>query len=93
MNGRSVATAGIAYTWPVWALVDGQARVSVGNAFGEHLEGFAPAKLRLSADVGLTTISMRTAGLQLIVGAGTETFEQGARITSVRFAIGSRRGF
>ena len=93
MNGRSVATAGVAYTWPVWALVDGQARVSIGNAFGEHLSGFSPAKLRLSADLGLTTVSARTEGLQLIVGIGTETFEQGARITSVRVAIGSRRGF
>jgi hypothetical protein len=93
MNGRSVVTGGVAYTWPVWTWLDGQVRVSLGNAFGEHLSGFAFEKLRLSVDVGVTTVFARDTGLQLIVGAGTETFEQGARITSVRLSIGTRRGF
>jgi hypothetical protein len=93
MNGRSVATAGIAYTWPVWTLLDAQLRVAVGNAFDAHLTGLAPKKLRLSADLGVTTIFARETGLQLLVGVGTETFEQGGNITSVRVAIGSRKGF
>jgi len=93
MNGRSTVTGGVAYTWPVWTWLDGQARLAVGNAFDEHFDGFAMTKLRLSADIGVTTISARTSGLELLVGAGTETFEQGGRITSVRIAIGTRRGF
>jgi hypothetical protein len=92
MNGRSVITGGVAYTWPVWTWLDGQARVSVGNAFDEHLEGFSPDKLRLSADIGLASNSARNDGIELVIGAGTETFEQGGRITSVRIAIGTRRG-
>jgi hypothetical protein len=92
MNGRSVATAGVAYTWPVWVWLDGQIRVSAGNAFGDHFDGFAPRELRLSADVGLTSIDARDHGFELLVGAGTETFEQGARITSFRIAIGTRMG-
>jgi hypothetical protein len=93
MNGRSVVTSGVAYTWPVWTWLDGQARIAVGNAFDDHFDGFAASKLRLSADIGVTTISARTNGIQILVGAGTETFEQGGRITSVRIAIGTRRGF
>ena len=93
MNGRSTATGGVAYTWPVWTWLDGQLRLSAGNAFGQHLSGFAPAKLRLSADLGMASNFARDAGLQLLLGVGTETFEQGGRITSVRLALGSRRGF
>jgi hypothetical protein len=93
MNGRSAIAGGVAYTWPVWTWLDGQLRMSTGNAFGEHLSGFAARKLRLSADVGVTTIGARDAAVQLLVGAGTETFEQGTRITSLRVVLGSKRGF
>jgi hypothetical protein len=93
MNGRSVVTGGAAYTWPVWTWLDGQARVAVGNAFDEHFDGFAPDKLRLSADIGITTTAGHAAAIQLIIGVGTETFEQGGRITSVRAALGTRAGF
>jgi hypothetical protein len=93
MNGRSVVTGGLAYTWPVWTLLDAQLRFSVGNAFGEHLSGFTPGKLRMSADVGIVTIYARDERLQLLFGLGTETFEQGAGVTSVRLSLGTRRGF
>jgi hypothetical protein len=92
MNGRSVATAGVAYSWPVWVWLDGQIHLAVGNAFDEHFDGFAARKLRLSADIGITSIGARDHAFQLLVGAGTETFEQGTRITSVRVAIGTRVG-
>jgi hypothetical protein len=91
MTGPSTWTAGVAYTWPVWVWLDGQARVSVGNAFGDNLDGFELRKLRLSADVGVTSIG-REHGLEVLVGVGTETFEQGTNITSVRVAIGTRQG-
>jgi hypothetical protein len=93
MNGRSVATAGAAYTWPVWPWLDGQARLSVGNAFDARFGGFSPDKLRLSADIGVTTTAGHNAGIELLIGVGTETFEQGGSITSVRAAIGTRAGF
>jgi hypothetical protein len=93
MNGRSVITSGVAYTWPVWTWLDGQARLSVGNAFDDHFDGFAASKLRLSADVGITATKAHADGLQLLIGVGTETFEQGGRITSVRVSLGSRSGF
>jgi hypothetical protein len=93
MTGQSTAAAQIGYTWPVWIAIDGQTRFAVGNAFGEHLAGLGPSKLRMSWDIGLTTNKVRDQGLELLVGLGSETFEQGAHVTSVRVTVGSRQGF
>lgn len=93
MTGPSTAVGELAYTWPAWLWLDAQTRLAVGNAFGERLDGFAPGKLRMSADFGFTTSTAHEQGFELVLGVGTETFEQGAHVTSVRVAIGSRRGF
>jgi len=93
MIGRSTAAAQLGYTWPVWLWLDGQARVSVGNAFDAHLRGFDPAKLRLSADLGITMSRRYDLAFEVLAGIGTETFEQGGGITSVRVTVGSRRAF
>jgi hypothetical protein len=90
ITGRSAAAAQLAYTWPVWPGVDARTRVSVGNAFGDHLDGLAPRKLRLSGDVGITA-GRRGRGLEILFGVGTETFEQGSDVTSVRVMLGSQR--
>jgi hypothetical protein len=93
LTGRSTAAAQLAYRWPVWLGLDARTRLALGNAFGDHLTGLAPRALRLSGDVGLTTGSDRDRdpGFELLLGVGTETFEQGGHVTSVRIAIGSRR--
>ena len=93
MTGPSTAVGEVAYTWPAWLWLDAQTRLAVGNAFGNRLDGFAPGKLRMSADFGFTTSTAHEQGFELVLGVGTETFEQGAHVTSVRVAIGSRRGF
>ncbi len=93
MNGRSTFATQIAYTWPIWTELDGELRFSAGNAFGTHLDGLTTRKFRLSGDVGMRTAGFRDAGLEVLFGLGTETIEDGAGITSVRVAIGSRRGF
>jgi hypothetical protein len=77
----------------VWLGLDAQTRFTVGNAFGEHLDGLAPRKLRMSGDLGFTTSAAHDQGFEILVGLGSETFEQGAQITSVRVTVGSRRGF
>lgn len=92
MVGRSTISAELAYTWPVAFMLDGNARLAVGNAFGRRLDGFALDELRLSADVGVTTIGARDSGFELIFGVGTAPLGGGTEIDSVRFAIGSRRG-
>ena len=93
LRGRSTAVAQLGYTWPIWIGVDGQTRASLGNAFGQHLDGLVPSKLRWSWDIGLMTNSERDQGFEVRFGLGSETIEQGAGITSVRVAIGSRQGF
>lgn len=93
MTGRSTAAAQLAYSWPVWLGLDAQTRFTVGNAFGDHLGGLSPAKLRMSGDVGFATSTAYDQGFEILLGVGSETFEQGASITSLRVAIGSRRGF
>jgi len=93
MTGRSTAAAQLGYRWPVWLGLDGQTRVTFGNAYGEHLQGLGPSKLRLSWDIGVTTSAVRDQGFEILFGLGTETFDQGAGITSVRVAFGSRQGF
>jgi hypothetical protein len=93
MTGRSTAAAQLAYSWPVYLGIDAQTRFTVGNAFGEHLDGLAPKKLRMSGDIGLTTSTAHDQGFEVLFGLGTERFEQGASITSVRVTFGSRQGF
>lgn len=93
MLGRSTIAAELGYTWPVAFMLDGKARVAVGNAFGPHLQGFDTEKLRLSADVGITTIGERDSGFELILGVGTSPFDRDDfGIDTVRIAVGSRRG-
>ncbi len=93
MNGRSTFVTEASYRWPVWMWLAGQLRVAVGNAFDEHLDGLALQKLRISTDVGVTSPLARDAAFEILFGLGTETFEQGAHITSARFSIGARKGF
>jgi hypothetical protein len=93
MIGNSTFAAQLAYTWPAAAPLDGELRVAVGNAFGDHLSGLSFDNLRGSADFGLTSNELRDRGFELILGLGTEPFGNGFHITSVRFAIASRAGF
>jgi hypothetical protein len=93
MAGRSTFATQLAYAWPVWMWLDGRMRFGVGNAFDGRLHGLAPSRLRMSADIGLTSVGRRDQGFEMLFGVGTETFEHGSGITSVRFSVGSRRGF
>lgn len=92
-SGRSIAAAQIAYTWPVWLELDAQARFAIGDAFGARLDGLSPGKLRMSADFGFTTSTAHDQGFEVLIGLGSETFDQGSGIASVRVTLGSRRGF
>ena len=93
MTDRSTAAAQLGYTWPVWLALDAQLRFTIGNAFGEHLDGFALRKLRMSGDFGFALSAVGDQGFEVLAGVGTETFEQGAGITSVRVTLGSRSQF
>ncbi len=93
MIDRSAAVASVHYAWPIAPWVGGNLEAAVGNVFGEHLQGFQPDLLRLSADAGLTTVGLTEYPLELIVGVGSETFAQGGRLDSLRVALSVNHGF
>ncbi len=90
---RSGAALTALYRWPVWAFLDGTLHVATGNVFGPMLDGLEARKMRLSFGMGIKAGTARDHAFELMLAAGTETFEQGGRITSGRLVFGTRRGF
>ena len=91
--GRSSAVATLRYRWPIWVSLDGAMEASFGNVFGAQLRDLSPKNLRFSGALGIETVGSPDSAFQFLVGFGTETFEQGAKVDSVRFVIGTNRGF
>jgi outer membrane protein assembly factor BamA len=90
----SAVAADLAYTWPIWIWLDGSMHFEVGNVFGEHLAGFEAKKLRWSGSIGFESAGVATENpLQVMVGVGSETFEQGGGIDSFRLVLGTTRDF
>lgn len=92
LRGRSAAVATLRYTWPIWIWLDGTLQGAVGNVFGNKLEGLDPGLLRLSAALGIESHGSPDSALQILVGFGTETFDDGARVDSIRLTLGARGG-
>ncbi len=89
---RSAAVATLRYTWPIWVWLDGSIQAATGNVFGEHLDNFELSRLRLSGAVGVQSFSTRADAFQLLFGVGTETFERGTKVDSVRLTVGVNNG-
>jgi hypothetical protein len=90
---RSAVAATLEYQWPIWVFLDGAMHYSVGNVFGEHLDGFKAKKLRNSIGLGVRSTTARDHPFEILVAVGTETFEQGAQIDNIRFVFGTTSGF
>jgi hypothetical protein len=71
--------------------VAGSLQAAVGNVFGEHLEGFDTKLLRFSGAFGIEGDSSPDSSFEFVFGFGTETFEHGAQIDSLRLAVGVTR--
>ena len=91
MVDRSAAVSTLRYKWPIGPWIAGSLQGAVGNVFGEQLQGFNTNLLRFSGAFGIESDSSPDSSFELIVGFGTETFEQGAQIDSVRLAVGITR--
>ena len=91
--GRSAAVATMEYRYPIWAFLDGSAQIAVGNVFNEHLSGFEPENLRFSFAFGIRAAGERDHSFSVLVGAGTETFGQGANLNEARLLLGATRTF
>ena len=88
---RSAAVATLRYKWPIGPWVAGSIQGAVGNVFGRHLDDFDTKLLRLSAAVGIESDSSPDSSFELMFGLGTETFEHGAQVDSLRFLVGLSR--
>jgi len=94
--GRSAAVATASYAWPIGPWIDGDFQLAVGNVFGEHLQGFDAGLLRFSGAFGLSIGGFQTksamgaedAPIELLIGVGSETFDQGGQIDSLRVMAG-----
>ncbi len=91
--GRSGAVGEIAYKWPIWIWLDGSMRFEVGNVFDEHLRDFRAGLLRASYAIGVESSGSPDNALEILFGIGSETFESGAKIDSVRLTVGTNHGF
>lgn len=91
--GRSAAVATVRYRWPIWVWLDGSIQLATGNVFDAHLSSFDPALLRLSGAIGIESVGSPDSSLELLIGAGTETFQHGTQVTSLRVILGTNHGF
>jgi hypothetical protein len=85
---RSGAAATLEYRWPIGPWLDGSMQVAVGNVFGEHFDDFDVKLLRLSASLGIETDSSPDSNFHILIGMGTETFDQRTKVDSFRLAAG-----
>lgn len=81
------------YAWPIWVWLDGSLQAAVGNVFGERFEGASLSASRFSGALGIESRGSRDSIFQLLLGFGTETFESGAEVNSIRLTVGARSGF
>jgi hypothetical protein len=92
-HGRSGAAATLAYTWPIWVWLEGRMSAAVGNVFDAGLEDFRFKLLRATAGLGIQSNGDRDHRLEVLVAFGTETFDQGAKVDSLRIVFGGTHGF
>jgi hypothetical protein len=90
---RSAAVATLRYSWPIWVWLDGSLQVAIGNVFGARFDGLRAGRGRLSTALGVESRGSRDSVFQALVGFGSETFESGAKIDSLRVVFGARSGF
>jgi hypothetical protein len=90
---RSALVATLRYSWPIWVWLNGSLQAATGNVFGKHFDGAALERSRFSAALGIESGGSRDSVFQALLGFGTETFESGAEIDSIRFVVGARSGF
>lgn len=91
--GRSALVASMHYVWPIAPWLGGNIESAAGNVFDEHLQGFRVRRLRFSGDVGLSSARVRDYPIEALFGLGSETFEHGGRIDSVRVNLSVNHDF
>ena len=93
LRDRSAFVAHLEYQYPVWAWLDGTVHYDLGNVFGPGLEGIDAKLLRQSFGMGIRANNRREHALELLIGAGTRTFEDGGGVEALRLVLGASSGF
>ena len=93
LYGRSAAVMTLRYRWPIWIWLDGSIQLALGNVFDAHLGNFSAQRLRFSGSIGIESVGSPDSSLEILLGMGSETFEHGGEITSLRVVVGNNRGF
>jgi len=91
--GESATVTTLQYTWPVWVSLDGLLFAEVGNTFDKDFEGFALEAMRGSAGLGIKATSGRTSAFHAFFALGSTKFDEAFAVDSIRFVLGSERGF
>ena len=91
LRGRSAAVASLDYKWPIGPRINGVLQVATGNVFDTHLDDFDIGLFRLSWSLGMALGF--DPPVEALIGFGTETFNQGTRVDSVRLYLGVPRSF
>lgn len=90
-RGRSVMVYGAQWRYPIWTFLEGFVLGEVGNAFDKHFENLSAKRMRISATAGIRHLSLSGYTFEIMSGIGTDTIEQHARVSSVRFLFGASR--
>ncbi len=92
LTDRSAAVASLDYTWPFWVFMDGVVQASVGNVFGAHLRDIDVRSMRWSSSLGFRTTGDPRSRLEATFGVASTPFDEGGKIDSVRFMVGTQHG-
>ena len=87
LRGRSATAATVRYRYPLWPMIEAFTEIAVGNAWGEHLEGWSLARSRLSGAIGIRNDDDGNQRFELLAGVGTEPFDRGASLGNARVLV------
>jgi hypothetical protein len=91
--GESALVGTLRYSWPIWMWLDGSLQLAIGNVYGSRWRGASWEQARMSTAIGVESNNSRDSIFQALVGIGTETFESGAAVNSLRVVAGVRHGY
>ncbi len=93
-RGASGTLLSLDYRYPIWAYLDGELFVGLGNTFGRHLEGFAWDRLFLNWGLGVRSNHSRDISFDVLLTFGSNRLDADSfEIDRVGFVIGMNQGF
>lgn len=89
---RSALVTTLDYSWPFWVFLDATLQASVGNVFGAHLRDVDVRTMRWSTAIGVHTTGAPSSRLEALFGIASTPFDEGGKIDSIRFMVGTQHG-